>query len=166
MSTAGDHGRRLRPFDRIGVRFVVAMLAVLGVAVIMIAIAAQSMFINEHDQRLLMWVLVPAVLGAAIVAVLVLALFPQKPTRYLLPNVPLFTFAVAPAAAHYALYAGRIGAFGQASLRVLGVLGVLGHVFLVLGVLGLLAHDSLSERHHETEVSAVQCGSAGYAVEC
>jgi len=63
--------------------------------------------------------------GAAIVAVLVLALFPQKPTRYLLPNVPLFTFAVAPAAAHYALYAGRIGAFGQASLRVLGVLGAL-----------------------------------------
>ncbi len=37
---------------------------------------------------------------------------------------------------------------------------------IVLGVLGLLAHDSLSERHHETEVSAVQCGSADYAVEC
>ncbi len=71
MSTArSDHDRRLRPFDRIGVRFVAAMLAVLGVAVIMIAIAAQSMFINEHDQRLLMWVLVPAVLGAALVAML------------------------------------------------------------------------------------------------
>jgi two-component system sensor histidine kinase BaeS len=60
----------MRPFDRIGVRFVVAMLAVLGVAVVMIAIAAQSMFINEHDQRLLMWVLIPAVLGAALVAML------------------------------------------------------------------------------------------------
>jgi two-component system sensor histidine kinase BaeS len=70
VSTPSDHGRRLRPFDRIGVRFVVAMLAVLGVAVIMIAIAAQSMFINEHDQRLLMWVLVPAVLGAALVAMM------------------------------------------------------------------------------------------------
>jgi len=70
VNTPSDHGRRLRPFDRIGVRFVVAMLAVLGVAVIMIAIAAQSMFINEHDQRLLMWVLVPAVLGAALVAML------------------------------------------------------------------------------------------------
>jgi hypothetical protein len=57
-------------FDRIGVRFVIAMLAVLGVAVLMIAIAAQSMFINEHDQRLLMWVLVPAVLGAALVAMM------------------------------------------------------------------------------------------------
>ena len=65
-----ERGERMRPFDRIGVRFVVAMLAVLGVAVIMIAIAAQSMFINEHDQRLLMWVLVPAVLGAALVAML------------------------------------------------------------------------------------------------
>jgi signal transduction histidine kinase len=60
----------MRAFDRIGVRFVAAMLAVLGVAVFMIAIAAQSMFINEHDQRLLMWVLVPAVLGAALVAMM------------------------------------------------------------------------------------------------
>ena len=60
----------MRPLDRIGVRFVVAMLAVLGVAVLMIAIAAQSMFINDQDQRLLMWVLVPAVLGAALVAML------------------------------------------------------------------------------------------------
>ncbi len=60
----------MRPLDRIGVRFVAAMLAVLGVAVLMIAIAAQSMFINDQDQRLLMWVLVPAVLGAALVAML------------------------------------------------------------------------------------------------
>ncbi len=70
MNAPVDRTRRLRPFDRIGVRFVAAMLAVLGVAVLMIAIAAQSMFINEHDQRLLMWVLVPAVLGAALVAML------------------------------------------------------------------------------------------------
>ena len=70
MKTTSDQGRRLRPFDRIGVRFVAAMLAVLGVAVVMIAIAAQSMFINDQDQRLLMWVLVPAVLGAALVAML------------------------------------------------------------------------------------------------
>ena len=44
--------------------------ALAGVAMLMIAIAAQSMFINDHDLRLLMWALVPAVLGAAIVAVL------------------------------------------------------------------------------------------------
>lgn len=56
--------------NSIGFRFLVAMLAVLGVAMLMIAIAAQSMFINDHDLRLLMWALVPAVLGAAIVAVL------------------------------------------------------------------------------------------------
>ena len=41
----------MRPFDRIGVRFVAAMLAVLGVAVVMIAIfalflAAQFMGFN------------------------------------------------------------------------------------------------------------------------
>lgn len=58
------------PVNRLGLRFLVAMLAVLGVAIVMIAIAAQSMFINDHDLRLLMWALVPAVLGAGIVAVL------------------------------------------------------------------------------------------------
>ncbi len=63
--------------------------------------------------------------AAAIVAVLLLAVFPSKPTRYLLPNVPLFTFAVAPAVAHYALHAGRIGASGSFILRTLGVLGSL-----------------------------------------
>ena len=47
------------------------MLAVLGVAMLMIAVAAQSMFINDHDLRLLMWALIPAVLGAALVALLV-----------------------------------------------------------------------------------------------
>jgi signal transduction histidine kinase len=60
----------MRPFDRLGVRFVVAVLAVLGLALVMIAIAAQSMFINEQDQRLLMWVLVPVVVGSALVAML------------------------------------------------------------------------------------------------
>ncbi len=70
MTAPVERRRHMRPFDRIGVRFVAAMLAVLGVAVLMIAIAAQSMFINEHDQRLLMWVLVPAVLGAALVAMM------------------------------------------------------------------------------------------------
>jgi signal transduction histidine kinase len=61
---------RRRALDRIGVRFLIAMLAVLGVAVLMIAIAARSMFINDRDLELLMQALVPAVLGAALVAVL------------------------------------------------------------------------------------------------
>lgn len=63
--------------------------------------------------------------GAAIVAVAILAVFPGKPTRYLLPNVPLFTFAVAPAVAHYALHAGRIASVGSFSLRAIGALGAL-----------------------------------------
>ena len=70
MTDRNDHARRMRPFDRIGVRFLAAMLAVLGVVVVMVAIAAQSMVITDNDQRLLMRVLVPAVLGAALVAML------------------------------------------------------------------------------------------------
>ena len=56
--------------NRLGRRFLAATLAVLGVAIMMIAVAAQSMFINNHDLRLLMWTLIPAVLGAAMVAML------------------------------------------------------------------------------------------------
>jgi len=70
MTDRNDHATRMRPFDRIGVRFVAAVLAVLGVVVVMVAIAAQSMVITDNDQRLLMRVLVPAVLGAALVAML------------------------------------------------------------------------------------------------
>lgn len=61
--------------------------------------------------------------GAAVTAVLLLTLFPGKPTRYLLPNVPLFTFAVAPAAAHYARRCPSVGAVGRAMVRALGLLG-------------------------------------------
>ncbi|MGE3174310.1 MAG: ArnT family glycosyltransferase [Planctomycetota bacterium] len=61
--------------------------------------------------------------GAAVLAVFLLALFPGKPTRYLLPNVPLFTFAVAPAAAHYATRCHRLGGFARGVLRGLGFAG-------------------------------------------
>lgn len=56
--------------NRLGRRFLGANLAVLGVAIMMIAVAAQTMFISAHDQTFLMWALIPAVLGAAMVAVL------------------------------------------------------------------------------------------------
>lgn len=69
MSPTAPH--RPRGLDRLGVRLLVAMLVVLGIALLMIAIAAQSMFISDHDLGLLMWALVPAVLAAAIVAVLI-----------------------------------------------------------------------------------------------
>jgi two-component system sensor histidine kinase BaeS len=45
-----------------------ASLGVLAVAVIMIVIAAQQMFINDSDLGFLMWILIPATLAAALVA--------------------------------------------------------------------------------------------------
>ena len=63
--------------------------------------------------------------GAAVFAVVVLSLWPGKPTRYLLPNIPLFLFAVAPAAAHYARQTGLLGRFSRNALRVIGLAGAL-----------------------------------------
>lgn len=64
--------------------------------------------------------------GAAVLAVALLSLFPGKPTRYLLPNVPLFTFAVAPAVAHYARRSPALGRFARGALRAVGAAGALG----------------------------------------
>ena len=57
-------------FNRLGRRFMWASLGVLAVAVIMIVIAAQQMFINDQDLGFLLWILVPATIAAAIVAYL------------------------------------------------------------------------------------------------
>ena len=65
-----DFGHSPHRMNRLGRRFVAATLVVLAVALMMIAVAAQAMFINDHDLGLLMWVLIPAVLGAAMVAML------------------------------------------------------------------------------------------------
>jgi two-component system sensor histidine kinase BaeS len=75
MTTSEEHlhaeiKHRAHGMNRLGRRFLGANLAVLGVAIMMIAIAAQTMFISAHDQRYLMWALIPAVLGAAMVAML------------------------------------------------------------------------------------------------
>lgn len=59
--------RRGRP-NRLGRRFMWASLGVLAVAVIMIVIAAQQMFINDQDLGFLLWILVPATIAAALVA--------------------------------------------------------------------------------------------------
>ncbi len=56
--------------NRLGLRFLFANLVVLGIVMVMIAVAAQTMFISDHDSRLLMWVLIPAVLCASIAAML------------------------------------------------------------------------------------------------
>ena len=62
--------------------------------------------------------------GAAVFGVLVLTFFPGRPTRYLLPNIPLFVFAVAPAVAHFAGQQRLLGAFShKVLLRAIGVLG-------------------------------------------
>lgn len=61
--------------------------------------------------------------GAAVVAVVLLTLFPGRPTRYLLPNVLLFTFAVTPAVAHFAAFTGPVPRFARRVFAGVGVLG-------------------------------------------
>lgn len=63
--------------------------------------------------------------GAAVLAIALMSCFPARPTRYILPNILLFTFAVAPAVAHYAARSGELGKFSRRVLRGLGVLGAL-----------------------------------------
>lgn len=61
--------------------------------------------------------------GGAVLAVLLLMFFPGRPTRYLLPNVMLFTFAVSPAVAHYWGLRAAVPAFARRALWTVGVLG-------------------------------------------
>lgn len=63
--------------------------------------------------------------GAAVVAVALLSLFPGRATRYLLPNVLLFTFAVTPAVAHFARWPGPVPPLARTLCRIVGVLGAL-----------------------------------------
>ncbi len=86
--------------------------------------------------------------GAAVFAIAILTFFPGRPTRYLLPNVPLFIFAVAPAVAHFASQARALGIFSRRVLRVLGLLAAGGLIALpfyfdasglaIAGALGVL----------------------------
>ena len=54
--------------NRLGRRFMWASLGVLAVAVIMIVIAAQQMFINDQDLGFLLWIMIPATFAAALAA--------------------------------------------------------------------------------------------------
>ena len=54
--------------NRLGRRFMWASLGVLAVAVAMIIIAAQQMFINDQDLGFLLWIMIPAAFAAALVA--------------------------------------------------------------------------------------------------
>lgn len=64
--------------------------------------------------------------AGAVVAVALLTFFPGRPTRYLLPNVPLFAFAVAPAVAHFYRLHAPVPGFARGAVRVCGVLGAVG----------------------------------------
>ena len=54
--------------NRLGRRFMWASMGVLAVAVVMIIIAAQQMFINDQDLGTLLWIMVPAAVAAALAA--------------------------------------------------------------------------------------------------
>lgn len=64
--------------------------------------------------------------GGAVLAVVLLMFFPGRPTRYLLPNVMLFTFAVAPAVAHFFRHEGPVPGFARRAIDVIGVGGAIG----------------------------------------
>lgn len=61
--------------------------------------------------------------GAVVVAVAVLTFFPGRATRYLLPNVLLLAFAVAPAVAGFVASAGPLSPRARGGLRVVAGLG-------------------------------------------
>jgi len=64
------HDRPVWQLNRLGRRFMWASLGVLAVAVIMIVVAAQQMFINDQDLGFLLWIMIPATIAAAAVAYL------------------------------------------------------------------------------------------------
>lgn len=61
--------------------------------------------------------------GGAVLAVVLFTFFPGRPTRYLLPNVMLFTFAVAPAVAHFFRHRGAVPGLARGILWFIGFLG-------------------------------------------
>ncbi|MBL8748219.1 MAG: glycosyltransferase family 39 protein [Planctomycetes bacterium] len=63
--------------------------------------------------------------GAAVVGVAVLTFFPGRATRYLMPNVLLFGFAVAPAVAHFSRQVGAIGPLARRIVVGAGIGGAL-----------------------------------------
>ncbi|MCU0863572.1 MAG: glycosyltransferase family 39 protein [Planctomycetes bacterium] len=83
--------------------------------------------------------------GAAVLAVVLLTVFPGRPTRYLMPNVLLFPFAVAPAVANFMTFPGALPRFAQRVVEGIGLLGAVGLLVvpfvprLGLGSLGLAA---------------------------
>ncbi|MEZ5296643.1 MAG: hypothetical protein R2697_10360 [Ilumatobacteraceae bacterium] len=66
-ATAADRPRRWG-LNRLGRRFMWASMGVLAVAVVMILIAAQQMFISDQDLGTLLWIMLPAAVAATLAA--------------------------------------------------------------------------------------------------
>ena len=97
--------------------------------------------------------------AAVVVAVVGLMFFPGRATRYLLPNVMLFMFAVAPAVAHFAAHAGELPVFARRSVRGVGVIGAVALVALPFGP----EISALFEREYNL-VSGAGAGALGLAL--
>ncbi len=99
--------------------------------------------------------------GAAVVAIAVLTLSVDRPTRYLLPNVLLFPFAVAPAVAHFTLHPGPVPAFARRLLTLLVAAGGIALLVLPflprvgLGAMALAAVGALGARAVQRPVHVV-----------
>ena len=61
--------------------------------------------------------------GGVVFAIVLFTFFPARPTRYLIPNVTLMTFAVAPAVAHFYRHRGAVPRFARTLLWGFGLLG-------------------------------------------
>ena len=68
MTSPRVSARPVWRLNRLGRRFMWGSLAVLGVAVVMILISAQQMFISDQDLGVLMWIMLPAAVVAALTA--------------------------------------------------------------------------------------------------
>lgn len=102
--------------------------------------------------------------GAAVLAVVLLTFFPARPTRYLLPNIAIFTFAVAPAVAHFAAQQRELGRFSGQLLRWLAVAAAVALIVVPLTPVGepapwlaLLAVVALLPRLVRTPRQLVAC---------
>jgi hypothetical protein len=99
--------------------------------------------------------------GAAVLAIAVLTFFPGRATRYLLPNVLLFTFAVAPAVAHFFAHPGRMPEFARRAIAVIGAAGAIALIVLPfvpeagIGAIGLAAAAAVGPRLVRTPAHVV-----------
>ena len=92
-----------------------------------------------------------------LVSLLVLMVFPARPTRYALPAMPLAVVALAPIVTSWI----RAGIALTAGLRLLvGALGVLGGVILIAALVGVVSGAGLIWLMHREGMLAERSGAA------